>query len=73
MFNLTARCLHDGRVECFYTDGTDDYYVGYIRQLEAGFAVRFTDHDFPKPLDFSQEVAHIENRNYVPNDEYDSD
>lgn len=48
LFNLTSRSRFD-RLECFYTEGTNEWYVGYIKRLDAGLSVHFGATDYPPP------------------------
>ena len=53
LFNLVNRSYHHGRLECFYEEGDNEWYVGYIILLGTsgygGISVHFTDYAYPTP------------------------
>lgn len=48
MYNLTVRSYHP-RLECFYRDGDDEWYVGYLRLCEGAISVNFTAYEYKAP------------------------
>lgn len=49
LFNLLSRSRFGGRLECFYEEGRNEWYLGFISLMKHGFAVHFGENEFPPP------------------------
>jgi hypothetical protein len=63
------------RLECFYNDGTNEHYVGHIRQFHGGFgpgfSVHFTEYEYPEPPGVRRSIQRIRLQTGVPDAEAD--
>ena len=65
--------MFGSKLECFYNDGTNEHYVGYIRKLEGGFgggfSVHFTEYEYPQPSGAADSIKRIKRQTHVPSDD----